>query len=115
MGIHLTNQEEAALMKRFDHNGDGVISMEPNQLDTLTIRPAGLFLSRGTRAWLTRSGPKAFVSIISVRVFMSTVSAVIERSFRMAALLIRISRRPNSPERKPASVFAEASPVTSSG
>ena len=28
MGLHLTNQEEAALMKRFDHNGDGVISME---------------------------------------------------------------------------------------
>lgn len=28
MNIMLTNQEEAALMKRFDHNNDGVISME---------------------------------------------------------------------------------------
>lgn len=28
MNIFLTNQEEAALMKKFDHNGDGVISME---------------------------------------------------------------------------------------
>jgi Ca2+-binding EF-hand superfamily protein len=28
MSIFLTNQEEAALMKKFDHNGDGVISME---------------------------------------------------------------------------------------
>jgi hypothetical protein len=28
MDILLTHQEEAALMKRFDHNCDGVISME---------------------------------------------------------------------------------------
>ena len=28
MGINLTHQEEAALMKRFDHNNDGSISME---------------------------------------------------------------------------------------
>ena len=28
MDINLTHQEEAALMKRFDHNNDGVISME---------------------------------------------------------------------------------------
>jgi len=28
MNISLTHQEEAALMKRFDHNNDGVISME---------------------------------------------------------------------------------------
>ena len=28
MDIILTHQEEAALMKRFDHNNDGVISME---------------------------------------------------------------------------------------
>ena len=28
MQIFLTHQEEASLMKRFDHNGDGFISME---------------------------------------------------------------------------------------
>jgi len=28
MGLNLTHQEEAALMKHFDHNKDGVISME---------------------------------------------------------------------------------------
>jgi len=28
LNVSLTNQEEAALMKRFDHNNDGVISME---------------------------------------------------------------------------------------
>lgn len=28
MQINLTHQEEATLMRRFDHNGDGVISME---------------------------------------------------------------------------------------
>jgi len=28
MSINLTHQEEAALMRRFDHNNDGVISCE---------------------------------------------------------------------------------------
>lgn len=28
MDIHVTNHEEHALMRRFDHNRDGVISME---------------------------------------------------------------------------------------
>lgn len=28
MGIHVTNHEEHALTRRFDHNGDGQISME---------------------------------------------------------------------------------------
>ena len=28
MNIHVTNHEEHVLMRRFDHNGDGKISME---------------------------------------------------------------------------------------
>jgi len=28
LGIQVTHHEEHALMRRFDHNGDGVISME---------------------------------------------------------------------------------------
>ena len=28
LNIHITNHEENSLMRRFDHNGDGKISME---------------------------------------------------------------------------------------
>src|ERR1700730_4460812 len=93
-----------------------VAEIEPTSVETLTIRAAGAFRRSGSIALVTVMTPRTFVSR-TVRIVANVVmlGSPTPSARRMPALLIRMSRCPNSASIAAAAARTWASSVTSSG